>query len=163
MKKVYFFRLALLSGIAVAFHGCDVMWDTAVDGGDSGFYYGDYPGYGNEWWPILPGSPALQPYPGVNSYYPGYYPPPYSPMPPRPNRPVTRPPQWNGNGEPGPVINIGNVRPGNSGNGNSGNGNQQRPPANVNQGNTRPPFTLTPSRLPDTDNGNNGQRPGRHG
>lgn len=171
LKKIMTVATIIGSGLLV--QSCDVMLDSALDGGPvySG-YYGTYiPGYYNDWWPSL-NSPAFNsPIYWGNSFYPGNYIPPTPSV--RPQRPpqATRPPQWNGGGEPGPVINVGNVRPGNSGAG-SQPSTPPTPPANtrpsrpstptVSTGNNRPSFTLTPAELPSSSGNNSGQRPGRH-
>ncbi len=172
LKKILTATAVIASGLLV--QSCDVMLDSAIDGGPVyDGYYGTYtPGYYNNWWPSL-NSPAFNsPLYWGNAVYPGNYIPPAPPI--RPQRPIvpSRPPQWNGGGEPGPVINVGNVRPGNSGNG-TGNTTPATPPSNtrpsrpstptVSTGNNRPSYTLTPAQLPTTTNtNNNGQRPGRH-
>lgn len=159
---------------ALLVQGCDVMWGTAIDSDPyyDGGYYGDgYYGTGfyNNWWPTLSG-PAWSGNWGNASYPGNYIPPSWTPTP-RP--PHSRPPQWNGGGNPGPVINIGNVRPGNSGANPGGNPGPAIPPqqsqpsqpsrpSTPSTGNNRPPFTLTPSELPSTGSSGSGQRPGHH-
>lgn len=169
LKKLMAATAVAASGLLV--QGCDVMWDSALDG-DPGYggFYGDYSGSGfyNDWWPSLPGAPYVSPVYWGGSVYPGNY---FPPAPPRPQRPQ-RPPQWNGGGNPGPIINVGNVRPGNSGNLNGSNPGPVILPSepapsrpskpSTGTGNTRPSFTLTPSQLPAGSSGNSGQRPGRH-
>lgn len=117
---------------ALLVQGCDVMWGTAFDSDPyyDGGYYGDgYYGNGfyNSWWPSLSG-PAWSGNWG-NAFYPGNYIPPSWTPAPRP--PHSRPPQWNGGGNPGPVINIGNVRPSNSGANPGGNPGPALPPPAV--------------------------------
>ena len=165
LKKIMTVTAIMASGMFV--QSCDVMLDSALDAGPVyGGYYGNYvPGYYNDWWPSL-NSPAFNsPIYWGNSFYPGNYLPPAPPVRPQ------RPPQWNGGGEPGPVINVGNVRPGNSG-APSQPSTPVAPPANtrpsrpstptVSTGNNRPSYTLTPAQLPTTSGSSSGQRPGRH-